>query len=89
MAWVSVKGENHGLNSRPGDVWINEERDTDLSSVRSSDLLCCPSAIAARLREQWRAIRSGGCKIISMGDKCQCHLCLIDRLQAFANDKAT
>ena len=38
--------------------------------------------IAAQLREQWRAIHSGGCKIISMGDGCECHLCLIDRLEA-------
>jgi len=29
---------------------------------------------------QWRAIHTGGCKVISIGDKCQCHLCLIDKM---------
>lgn len=24
MAWISIKGENHGLNSQPGDVWRDE-----------------------------------------------------------------
>ena len=43
--------------------------------------------IADRLREQWRPFHSGGCKIISMGDKCECHLCLIDRLESLAKDK--
>lgn len=60
-----------------------------LIAVRSNDLFSCPSIIADRLKEQWRAIHSGGCKIVSMGDKCQCHLCLIDRLRELAEDRAT
>ena len=36
--------------------------------------------IKESLKEQWRAIHTGGCKVISIGDKCQCHLCLIDKM---------
>ena len=36
--------------------------------------------IADKLKEQWRSYHQGKCYILSLGDKCGCHLCLIDKL---------
>ena len=43
--------------------------------------------IADLLREEWRAHHKGGCRILSLGDGCKCHLCLIDKLAAKCNEK--
>ena len=42
------------------------------------------SEIAKLLHEEWRKNHVGGCKQISLGNDCLCHLCLIDSLQYIA-----
>jgi hypothetical protein len=31
--WLSLKGEDHGLNSRPGDIWVHDPQSTAMSNV--------------------------------------------------------
>jgi len=45
--------------------------------------------IVSMLTDQWRPYHFGSCKIISLRDKCTCHLCLINKLKnaALLNNK--
>jgi len=47
MSWISIKGEDHGLNSQPGDVW---REDGHKPSVLS-ELLDRPFAQHIRLKK--------------------------------------
>ena len=42
--------------------------------------------IGDRLKEEWRKNNTGGCKMISSGDACECHLCLIEKLVLMTYD---
>lgn len=71
------------------EYFVTEEGGTDGCKPSDlSDLLSCPSAIVKKLREQWKTEHRGGCRILNIGDKCECHLCLIDRLQELAENRA-
>jgi hypothetical protein len=39
-----------------------------------------PDVIREILKERIRKLSPGGCRVISMGDDCDCSLCLIDNL---------
>ena len=39
--------------------------------------------IIENLKAQWMQVVRGGCKVVSFGDDCNCHLCLIDKLAHF------
>lgn len=34
------------------------------------------------LKDRFRAFKSGGCKVLSKGDNCDCSLCLVDNLMS-------
>ncbi len=39
MAWIFVRGKNHGLNSQPGDIWREELKDDGYKPSVLSNLL--------------------------------------------------
>jgi len=58
---------------------LNEEDEVEPEELTSEQ-------IGERLKIEWEPYHKGRCYMLSKGNGCQCHLCLVDTLTARAND---